>query len=112
MPGSSPCLRARHLPSLVALTIMAILGLSALPVSSAHAAGCTDSWTNTAGGNWFTGSNWSKNAPPTETEEACITASGTYTVTMTQTSGTVTVRSLTVGGRREHRRWPWAAAAR
>ena len=62
--------------------------------------GCTDSWTNTAGGNWFTAEDWSTGAPPGPEEEACITAPGTYTVTMQQTSttGTVAVRSLTVGG--------------
>jgi hypothetical protein len=58
-----------------------------------------DSWTNTAGGSWFTGGNWSKGAPPGPAEEACIAAPGTYTVTMDQTgaTGTVSVRSLTIG---------------
>jgi hypothetical protein len=62
--------------------------------------GCSDSWTNTAGGSWFTSADWSKGAPPGPEEEACITAPGTYTVTVDQTSttGTVSVRSLTVGG--------------
>jgi hypothetical protein len=63
----------------------------------ASAGGC-DSWTNTAGGSWFTGTNWSKGSPPTSGEEACITAAGTYTVTMTQTVSTVSVKSLTIGG--------------
>jgi hypothetical protein len=62
--------------------------------------GHTDSWTNTAGGSWFDGEDWSKGVPPGPEEEACVTAAGTYTVTMQQTSatGTVAVRSLTVGG--------------
>jgi hypothetical protein len=92
--------RERSILTAIALAIALTIGLSALAPAAAHASGCTDSWTNTAGGNWFTGSNWSKNAPPTEAEEACITANGTYTVTMTQTSttSTVSVRSLTVGG--------------
>ncbi len=61
--------------------------------------GCTDSWTNTAGGSWFNGENWSTGAPPGPEEEACITAPGTYTVTMDQTSttGRVNLRSLTIG---------------
>jgi hypothetical protein len=63
----------------------------------AAASGC-DTWTNTAGGSWFTGTNWSKGAPPTSEDEACITAAGTYTVTMIQTSSTVSVKSLTIGG--------------
>jgi hypothetical protein len=61
--------------------------------------GCTDSWTNTAGGDWFTGSDWSLGRPPGPEDEACVTAPGTYTVSMdqTETTGTVSVRSLTVG---------------
>jgi hypothetical protein len=84
----------------VASILAAALTLAALAPVAAHASGCTDTWTNTAGGNWFTASNWSKEAPPGPEDEACITAEGTYTVTMTQTSGTgaVTVRALTVGG--------------
>jgi fibronectin-binding autotransporter adhesin len=82
----------------VILAIGAILGLSVLVPAAARASGCTDSWTNTAGGSWFTGSNWSNGTAPTSKDEACITANGTYTVTMTQSSETVSVRSLTVGG--------------
>jgi hypothetical protein len=82
----------------LAMAIASIFCLSVLAPSSAHASGCSDSWTNTAGGSWFEGSNWSNSAPPTSGEEACITAAGTYTVTMTQESGTVSVKSLTVGG--------------
>jgi hypothetical protein len=83
---------------LVLATIAAVFALWALAPAAAHASGCTDSWTNSAGGNWFTGSNWSKEAPPAAGEEACITLNGTYTVTMTQTSSTVSLGSLTVGG--------------
>ncbi len=73
------------------------LAVAVLTPSLAHAGGCTDSWTNTAGGSWFTGANWSNDAPPTSEEVACITANGTYTVEMAQKS-TVIVKSLTVGG--------------
>jgi filamentous hemagglutinin len=86
-------LSAVALAAALALTI----GFSALEPVFANASGCTDTWTNTAGGSWFEDGNWSKNAPPTATEEACITESGTYTVEMAQKS-TVTVKSLTVGG--------------
>jgi hypothetical protein len=67
--------------------------------TGASAAVCTDAWTNTAGGSWFNGANWSGGAPPGAEEEACITAPGAYTVKMSQTSttGTVSVRSLTIG---------------
>ncbi len=98
MFGLTSCLHTANRERVSALVIAAIIGLAVLAPSSAHAAGCTDSWTNTAGGSWFTGSDWSKGAPPTSEEEACITASGTYTVTMTQTAGTVSVDALTVGG--------------
>jgi fibronectin-binding autotransporter adhesin len=102
MFGLNRRLRAKQSRALaIAMALATISGLAALTPSAAHAAGgCTDSWTNTAGGEWFTGSNWSTGAPPTSTEEACITANGTYTVTMTQTSttGTVVLRSLTIGG--------------
>ena len=56
--------------------------------------GCTDSWTNTAGGSWSVGSNWSLGTPPGSSDNACITLSGTYTVTF---GGSATVRSLQVG---------------
>jgi fibronectin-binding autotransporter adhesin len=82
----------------VLLGIATIVALSLLTPSYAHASGCGDSWKNAESGSWFTGSNWSNGAPPTSEEEACITVNGTYTVTMTQNSGTVSVQSLTVGG--------------
>ena len=82
----------------IVLAIWAIVGLSVLAPSSAHAGGCEDSWTNSAGGSWFVGANWSKKAPPASGEEVCITKSGSYTVEMTQTTGTVSVKSLTIGG--------------
>jgi fibronectin-binding autotransporter adhesin len=77
--------------------ILAMVALSVWTPSAAHAQSCQDSWTNTAGGSWFEGANWSNKAPPSSTEEACITASGTYTVTLTS-GGSVTVKSLTLGG--------------
>jgi hypothetical protein len=73
-----------------------VLALALWAPSAAHASGCTDTFTNTAGGSWSTGSNWSKKAAPTSEEEACITENGTYTVTLSATS--VSVKSLTIGG--------------
>ncbi len=89
--------RGRSSVVAIAATIALGVGLSALAPASAYASGCTDTWTNTAGGSWFEGANWSTKAPPTSTEEACITEAGTYTVEMAQKS-TVTVKSLTIGG--------------
>jgi hypothetical protein len=83
---------------MIVLGVATIIGLSLLAPSYARASGCTDSWKNPESGSWFTGSNWSKGAPPTSEDEACITVNGTYTVTMTQTSATVSLSSLTLGG--------------
>jgi hypothetical protein len=88
--------RTRVIGWSVAITAIAMM-MSIWAPAAARASGCEDSWTNTAGGSWFEGANWSKKVPPTSTEEACITANGTYTVAMDQTS-TVTVKSLKVGG--------------
>ena len=74
MLGLTSCLRIANRERAILAAIAVIFSLAVLAPSSAHAAGCSDSWTNTEGGSWFTGSNWSKNAPPTSEEEACITA--------------------------------------
>jgi fibronectin-binding autotransporter adhesin len=98
-PGPTRRSAIRTAGAVISATVIAVLlaGLTALP---AAASGCTDTWTNTAGGSWFTGANWSKGTVPSSSDEACITESGTYTVSMTQTSasGTVTLKSLTLGG--------------
>ncbi len=78
------------------IAVAAVLALAFWAPSPAHASGCTDTFTNTAGGSWSTGSNWSKKAAPSTTEEACITEPGTYTVTLSASS--VSVKSLTLGG--------------
>jgi hypothetical protein len=80
----------------VGVALAAIIALSIWAPSAAHASGCTDTFTNAGGGSWSTGSNWSKKAPPSSEEEACITESGTYTVTLSAAS--VSVKSLTIGG--------------
>ncbi|MFI4990867.1 MAG: hypothetical protein ACHQHO_08160, partial [Solirubrobacterales bacterium] len=84
---------------LLGLAMAMVVGLIALAPSSAHASGCTDSWTNNKGGSWFTPGNWSKGVP-TSADEACISENGTYTIEMTQTNttGTVGLKSLTIGG--------------
>jgi hypothetical protein len=74
------------------------LALAAFGTSAARASGCTDSWTDAAGGDWFAPGNWSSDAPPGPEDEACIALSGTYTVSMIQSGAPVSVRSLTIGG--------------
>ncbi len=99
MLGSSSSLRAAERAYAIALTLAALLALAILLPAAAQASGCTNTWTNTKGGSWFEGANWSKKAVPTSSEEACITEPGSYVVTMTQTggTGTVTLKSLTLG---------------
>src|SRR5271169_6696639 len=88
---------APRLRWLVGFALAVLLGLLAWASMPAHASGCMNSWTNTAGGSWSTASNWSKGTVPSSSEEVCITASGTYTVTMGSTAST-TVKALTIGG--------------
>jgi hypothetical protein len=90
--------RARPIACLGFAAVALTAALLVLAPTAARASGCEDSWTNTAGGSWFEGANWSKKAPPTSSEEACITEAGTYTVEMAQKSSTVTVKTLTIGG--------------
>jgi hypothetical protein len=69
-----------------------------LAPTSALASGCTDSWARAASGSWFEAANWSTGKVPTSSDEVCITAAGTYTVSVepTTTSG-VSVTSLALG---------------
>ena len=65
MLGLASYLPTAHRERMIVAVIAAIVGMAALLTpSAAHAGGCTDSWTNTAGGSWFTPGNWSKEAPP------------------------------------------------
>jgi hypothetical protein len=89
--------------------LVSLLTLSCLAVSVASAQACTDEWTNTSGGSWGTASNWSKDAVPGNADEVCITAVGTYTVTLEPYAGELghpangdTVKSLTLGGSSGH----------
>jgi hypothetical protein len=94
--------RARWLGGSSARLLLAALTATvaaALAPSSALAAGCTDSWTNTAGGSWYEAANWSTHEVPSSSDEACITAPGSYEVTLEPTaSANVEVKTLRVGG--------------
>ncbi len=81
----------------LALLAAVAMAIATLAPPAAHAAGCTNSWKNASGGSWYTAANWSKEVVPSGSEEACITLSGSYSVTMTGGSG-ATVAALTVGG--------------
>ena len=67
-----------------------------LGVQSLEAA--TYQWTNTLGGNWYQGANWSPNFVPGASDTAYITNAGTYTVQITNFNTTAPVNALTIGG--------------
>jgi hypothetical protein len=73
-----------------------MLGLALWLPAHARASAC-DTWTNSAGGNWSEGANWSAGAPPGESEEACITEPGTYTVTISGAQERVAALTLGAG---------------
>src|SRR5689334_7122189 len=74
-------------------SIIALLLLLVLGHNLANSAPIT--WTNTSGGNWNDATNWSPNHVPGSSDDAIITASGTYTVTLDISP---TVNSLMLGG--------------
>lgn len=77
-------------------TVVAALGaLVAAPAALATGPTCTDTWVNTAGGAWDTGSNWSTGSAPGSKDTACITAAGSYTVVVGNES--ITIANLTMG---------------
>jgi hypothetical protein len=60
---------------------------------------CGDEWTGLKGGNWSDGKDWSTGAAPGGTTAACITLAGakSYTVTLNQLTGSITLGHLLVG---------------
>lgn len=82
-----PILRLRSLCFLLWVFASALASLAA-----------TLNWTNTSGGNWSAGANWSPNTSlggPAAGDDVFITAAGNYTVTQ---DVHVTIASLTLGG--------------
>ena len=74
--------------------------MSILNGTVARAAACTDSWTG-GNGSWTDPTHWSNNTVPGPADDACITAPGTYTVSLGGTNGGAdsdSIHSLTVGG--------------
>src|ERR1035441_10681701 len=69
--------------------------LAALLAVSQGAYASSIVWTNAAGGKWSAATNWSPNRVPVSTDDALVTNSGTYTVTV---DGDQIVNSLTLGG--------------
>ena len=97
----SPGARAarRRFGYCAALAAAAVTLFALVTPSSALASGCTDTWTNTAGGSWFNGANWSTGEVPSSADNVCITAAGNYEVNAEPTgSAYIETKSLTVGG--------------
>ena len=83
----------------LSLAASALVVWGPLAVPAAHAGpSCTDTWTNTAGGDWGTATDWSEGTVPTISDVACITTAGTYTVTISAADGAQTVGGLALGG--------------
>jgi hypothetical protein len=74
--------------------LVCVLAVALLAVSAAAAQACEVNWKG-GSGNWGTASAWSPEAVPTSGQTACITAAGTYTVTV---STDAVAKTLTVGG--------------
>ena len=78
---------------------LVVIGPNAVPeAQAAPTPSCTDSWINTAGGDWGMAGNWSSDAVPTNSDVACLSAAGNYTVEVSATDGSETVGGLTMGG--------------
>lgn len=87
----------RRAVSVAAGGLAGVAGALALwsgPASAVEPA-CTVSWVNPAGGSWEDGANWSTGTLPGGADDVCIDLAGTYQVAF---DGTVTVRSLSLGG--------------
>ena len=88
--------------------LVCILTLGALAASVASAQAACDNWKSAVSGSWGTATDWSSGTVPGSNagEEACITLSGTYTVTLEPyedgvggpfVGGPGTLKSLTIG---------------
>ncbi len=73
--------------------LIPLLTLGCLAVSAAAAQACTKTWSG-GSGNWSEASHWGGKTPESG-DEACITATGTYTVAITTDA---VAKTLTVGG--------------
>jgi hypothetical protein len=75
--------------------VLCVSTIVCLVVSVASAQACTKTW-GSSSGSWSDPTAWSPSGVPTNTDDVCITASGTYTVTLPPEGGQAA--SLTLGG--------------
>jgi hypothetical protein len=93
MMTNMPNTAHKRLKTVIQPTAAAALALGLLLGVPTHAADIV--WTNAANGNWSTANGWQPNQVPGASDNAWITNSGTYTVSLSATS---TVANLTLGG--------------
>jgi hypothetical protein len=77
------------------LLTLCISTIFCLVASVASAQACTKTW-GSSSGSWGEANDWTPHGVPTNTDDVCITASGTYTVTLPPEGGQAA--SLTLGG--------------
>ena len=93
--------RPMTIPAILAATTLFILVLAGANPSNAAAA-CQKTWAG-GSGNWHDAANWIPSGVPGGGDDVCITADGTYTVTIMVREGTINEFSggadeLTLGG--------------
>src|ERR1700677_1272059 len=76
--------------------VLGVVGPVGVEQAQAATPACTDTWTNTAGGDWSTPGNWSAGVPGSS-DVACITTPGTYTVEITAADGSEETSGLVLG---------------
>ena len=76
--------------------LLAILTIGCLAASAASAQACTKTWSSATSGSWGNAKLWTPSGVPSSTDDVCITASGTYTVTLPPNGGVA--KTLTAGG--------------
>ncbi len=74
-------------------TVLFIIG--SLAVIQSASAQCTIEWASPVSGNWNEAARWSTGTLPTETDQVCIRANGTYEVTVNLNA---TIAGLQLGG--------------
>jgi hypothetical protein len=77
------------------LLTLCISTIFCLVASVASAQACTKTW-GSSSGSWGEANDWTPHGVPTNTDDVCVTASGTYTVTLPAEGGQA--KSLTLGG--------------
>jgi len=85
------------------LIVVCIIALACLGASAAAAQACTKTW-NGGTGSWSEENKWTPKGVPLSEDEVCITAPGTYTVTLAPYPGELgrpsagdNIKSLTLG---------------